>query len=202
MESIEIKEILHRLKNTVCGVRMVLDSHKEGITADNAVERIEQAKNRLDVISSIYDMLYDNNRFINKPDLSEYFNKTILLNLKSLNKDYLTKNIFIKDFKINLNLETTIMVGLIFNELFCNSLKYSLKTNFDVIKINVIPVNENEYKLIYSDNGKPFIKEDYKEGLGSRIIKNLLKDINGNMEIHNGSGWNIEINFVEKKYNK
>ncbi len=137
-------------------------------------------------------------------------------------KDYikdLTDSLFltykIKPYKIKLNkkidnvffnINTSIPCGLIINELVTNSLKHAFHYKDD-LNSNEIQIELHQLKnnlvWIVSDNGVGLPKNiDFTntQTLGLRLVNNLVKQLDGTIELDRSEGTKFKITFKELIY--
>ena len=105
------------------------------------------------------------------------------------------------DYQVNsqllfLNIDHAIAMALIANELISNSLKHAFP-NENTGMINVQLNQEGPYLIMrVSDNGVG-LPNDFNfrksENLGFKIVKNILEEINGEIELKNEDGVNVII---------
>jgi two-component sensor histidine kinase len=94
----------------------------------------------------------------------------------------------ILDLKVEyLNLNTTVPLGLLLNEIISNSFKYAFR-NMEmgeiVIRLNTL-VDSNSYVLIIGDNGIGYSGDPFKSSsttLGLELVKILTEQLNGSIE--------------------
>jgi two-component sensor histidine kinase len=106
---------------------------------------------------------------------------------------------------VEIGLDTAIPCGLIINELVTNSLKYA----FPHGKKGTVEVkfkeNGNYYTLIVSDDGIG-LSEDFNlekiDSLGLQLVKTLVGQLDGNLEIDERNGTTFTIKFEELLYKK
>jgi len=98
------------------------------------------------------------------------------------------------------DINTTVPLGLILNELVTNSIKYAFpegKSGEIKIEFNK---KDDEFILIVSDNGVGFPKNiDFREtdSLGLQLVNNLTSQINGKVELNVKNGTEFTIKFRE-----
>jgi two-component sensor histidine kinase len=102
------------------------------------------------------------------------------------------------DTNCTLSAESAIYCGLIINELLTNSFKHAFDENESgFIKIDFFK-NDNEYSLIYSDNGKGYDPNIKKESLGLILIETLTKkQLKAQLNINSTNGVKVEIRWKE-----
>ena len=97
-------------------------------------------------------------------------------------------NVDVEDIKLDIN--TSIPLGLILNELVTNSLKHAFPKDKNG-KIDIkFYITDNKYLLEVKDNGIGFPKDiDYKntDSLGLRLVTSLTEQIEGEIEFNNKS---------------
>ena len=102
------------------------------------------------------------------------------------------------DTNCTLSAESAIYCGLIINELLTNSFKHAFaKNELGFIKIDFFK-NDNEYSLIYSDNGKGYDSTIKKESLGLILIETLIrKQLKAKLDINSTNGVKVKIKWKE-----
>lgn len=84
----------------------------------------------------------------------------------------------------------------IIQELITNTLKHANAKSFE-LQLNLI---ENIFSVIFEDNGKGFVIENNKDGIGLTNIKNRIYQLNGCVQIdtepNRGTIFNIEIPII------
>jgi len=102
--------------------------------------------------------------------------------------------------KIFLNIDTAIPCGLIINELITNSLKHAFpEDNKGSIGIELYKRDE-DYELNVNDTGVGFSNDiDYEntESLGMQLVNNLVKQVDGTIELDSKNGTKFKIIFKE-----
>lgn len=110
-------------------------------------------------------------------------------------------NLNIEEFE--LNMETAIPLGLIINELLTNSIKFAYPEN-NKGTINIKIKRKNDIiKLIISDNGIGLPEEiDFTKThtLGLKLVKYLVRQIDGKIELDRDHGTKFTITFKELPY--
>lgn len=197
-----IKEIHHRVKNNL---QIIYSLHglQEIFIGENptVIKILNESKNRILSMAMIHEMLYQSK------DLSSINFSDYIKNLTAqITESYVSENVDIKleTEPISLNIETAIPLGLIMNELISNSFKYAFPNNQKgEIRISLTPEN-GEYKLIISDNGIGLPPDmDFKNtesSLGLTLVKLLIKQLEGHIELNKNQGTKYTIKFKELKY--
>jgi len=171
---------------------MILSLIKLQISRSVLVETKESLKvteNRIKAISNLYEILIFNNENLNI-DTADYLKK-IYLNI-SMN---FQKDINIKyDIQHNIELDSLIYVGLVFNELITNSFKYAFPTDEGKIFLTLKKEN-NKILLSIKDNGQGF-KERRKNSLGLTIVETLIEgQLLGELSIKSNNGTEVSMRW-------
>lgn len=189
-----LKEIHHRVKNNLQIVSSLL-SLQSNDAQDNVIQSIlHEGKERIMTMALLHKMLYQS-AHLNELNLLDYVEE-LVSNLKaSFGKDC----DFIFNIKsIVLDVDTTLSLGLIINELLTNSFKYGIVDKGE-ITITCIEKVQNHFELAISDKG-PGLPEGVtlKNGttLGLRLVGLLSRQLNGNCEYKYINGANFVINFT------
>ena len=104
--------------------------------------------------------------------------------------------------KVLLDIDTAIPCGLIINELVTNSLKHAFPNGSSGKIFIEFHKDNNKYKLVVGDNGKglPMDFDIQKtETLGLKLIKTLVKQIDGIFDLNRIGGTMITITFKSEK---
>jgi two-component sensor histidine kinase len=118
-----------------------------------------------------------------------------------IDNSLITLNIDVDDIMLDIN--TSIPLGLIVNELVTNSLKHAFPHG-ESGEINIKFHSQNDkYILEVKDDGIGFPKDiNYKktDSLGLRLLTSLTEQIEGEIEFNKTSGTSFKIIFKEEKF--
>lgn len=176
-KTILVKEIHHRVKNNLQIIISLLRLQMSEIRNSEAKNHFSEAINRVMVMSSIHQKLYQENNLTDF-DLEDYI-REIALELKNFFKedDDITISVDV-DYK-KIDIKTIVPVGLLLNELLSNSFKYA----FNTIEKGIIDIsiqNEGDYfKMMYSDNGIWKDQNKDESSFGLELIQILTEQLNG-----------------------
>lgn len=180
-KTILVKEIHHRVKNNLQIIISLLRLQMTEVKNLEAKEHFSEAINRVMVMSSIHQKLYQE-KDISKFNLEEY-----IVVLSSELKQFFTEE-FPIEFKFdidydNIDLKTVVPLGLILNELLSNSFKYAFTSSeTGIIEISIQDSSPG-FRMKYSDNGKWKKNPDEDSGFGLELIDILTEQLNGTKEI-------------------
>ncbi|AKB29308.1 hypothetical protein MSSIT_2589 [Methanosarcina siciliae T4/M] len=221
IESARKKEIHHRIKNNLQVISSLLDlqaekfKDREDIRDSEVLEAFRESQDRVISMALIHEELH-RNEGLDKLNFSQYI-KELADNLfltYSLGNDGTR---FYKDIEENIffDMDTSVPLGIIINELISNSLKYAFQgRNHGEIQVKLHRAedrkygieerNSTAYVLFVSDNGigvpKDLDIEDL-DSLGLQLVISLVEQLNGELELkrNNGTEFTIRFTVTEKK---
>ena len=189
-----IKEIHHRVKNNLQVINGLLLLQSREIKDEKVIESFKEAQNRVLSMALLHEKMYLTDDLQNI-DIKEHI--TFLVN------DLVKNNVIDKDITTNLKIEninigikTLVPLGLIINEVITNAVKYAF-TNQDkgIIMVHLEQVNNKTYKMLIGDNGNGTNTLKNSTGMGTLLIENFTKQLEGSISILNQPGTVYEIFF-------
>ena len=192
-KEILLRELNHRVKNNMQTIISLIRLQNDEIEDVKINMLLSTIQNRISAMSHLHELLYrkDTITFVNA---YEYFERIVNEIQQSFEYDIEVEY----DTNCTLNAESAIYCGLIINELLTNSFKHAFsekKSGF--IKIDFFK-DDNEYFLIYSDNGKGYDPDIKKESLGLVLIETLTKkQLKAQLDINSTNGVKVEIRWKE-----
>ena len=195
-----LKEVHHRVKNNMQIISSILNLQSSYTNDANILNLLRESQNRIKTMAYIHESLYQNKTFssINFNDyLAQLINNIVHSYSVSPDKIHLEVNCE----KTILNLDTSIPLGLIINELVTNSIKHAFPaSNKGKITINLRTQNKFVF-LTVEDNGvgiDPTITPENSGTLGLQLVYTLIDQINGKIEFENSmpQGTRINITFL------
>lgn len=204
-KEILFKEIHHRVKNNMQVVSSLLSLQIEKVENKTAKSILQDGRSRVDSIALIHKYLYENVD-INKIKIDQYL-ATLVEQIKFVlqNKDNINIKIDLDIEAVNFDLDTTIPIGLIINELVSNSYKYAFPNNEGTIKIKIKKQHLNKFDLLISDNGiglPPDYRTKRNESLGLELVEMLAEQIEASIDIDNIDGAHFKFSFFYPRYKK
>lgn len=199
-----IKEIHHRVKNNLMVISSLLNLQSQYIKDKEALDIFKESQNRAKSMALIHERLYRSTD-LKKIDFGEY--------IQTLANDLF--HTYIPDpsiVKLNMNVEnvmvdinTTVPLGLILNELVTNSMKHAFP-NGKSGEINIdFHKQGEEFVLIVGDTGVGLPDDiDFKntDTLGLQLVNNLVEQIDGVITLDTCHGTEFDIIFKEEEYKK
>ncbi len=200
-KDILMKEGHHRIKNNLIVLQSLLRLQMRDIKDEKAKEYFTDAQNRVKSIGMIHEMLH-RSEDLSRVKISEYIYKFV----KMLFNNYKVESQQIKlQFDVQemvLDVDTTVALGLIVNELVSNALKYAFTDGRQgELLISLKKTDELEYVLSVKDNGAGLPDDfdiDKTESLGLTIVNTLSGQLDGRLEILGNGGAEFRVTFPGK----
>jgi len=190
-----VQEMHHRIKNNLTTISSLLALQAMKLRDRNTKDHLLNAVMRVKSMGIIHNKLYRYDDLENI-DLRKYLRFLIdeIRNVFSINKEKIIFNINCDD--IILNIDTAIPCGLIINEIIINSIKHGFPDGAKGV-IDIIIKQEKEWYFInIADNGAGLpldFEKDKNSNLGMDIIWNLVKQLDGSVNIESDSGLKYSI---------
>ena len=194
-----LKEIHHRMKNNLMIISSLLNLQSRYIKDEESKTIFKEIQNRARSMALIHERLYQS-ADLKSIDFGDYISTQAndLYHTYVMDTNLIKLNIDVDDLRLDIN--TSIPLGLIVNELVTNSLKHGFPEGKSG-EIGIIFHKQDEnYILEIKDNGVGFSEDiDYNntDSLGLQLINNLTDQIDGEIEFNTSSGTSFKISFKE-----
>ena len=194
-KNVLLQEIHHRVKNNLAVVSGLLSLQSYQVDDSQLKTILNKSTNRILSIAKVHEMLYESKKFTNIP-FDAYIEELSEIILSSMNEE--NKEI---EFKTDISVEKLsinqgVPLGIIFNELITNSVKYGFKNAVgNKIRIVVKP-NGNNIEVSYSDNGVGIenFESASEKSLGFTLVKSLMEQIEA--EFNYDTDQHFQLNFT------
>ncbi|MBI5679893.1 MAG: PAS domain S-box protein [Methanobacterium sp.] len=194
-----LKEVHHRVKNNLAVISSLLNLQSDYIRDKEDLELFRESQTRAKTMALIHERLYQS-RDLKNIDFGEYMHTLIndLFNTYSVDPGLVKLNMSLENVMLDIN--TSIPLGLIVNELVSNSMKYAFPDGRKgIIKIN-FESGKDQYVLCVSDNGVGLPEGiDFKntDSLGLQLVNSLTNQIEGEIELDKSHGTEFKITFKD-----
>jgi len=193
LKTVMLKEIHHRVKNNLQIITSFLRLQSHHLNDSDSKEHFNEAISRIHAMSLIHEKLYKQD--LTKVNLEEYFvslGEVLTTNYRDQNIIVSIKVKIILDY---IDIETLIPIGLLFNELCLNSIKYAFEETKKGEITFVMNETENEFiTLEYKDNGK-WKKPSDSEAFGLEMVQILTEQLDGTFERNTKNGTEYLFSF-------
>jgi PAS domain S-box-containing protein len=197
-----IGEIHHRVKNNLLIITSLLSLQSSYVEDKKSQSLFEESENRTRSMAMIHEKLYQSGE-AKSIDFEEYIQSlgNELYNTYALNSNLIKLEMNLEKNLI-LDVDTAIPLGLIFNELFTNSLKHAFPDNREgTIKVGFHKKDEN-YQLTVEDDGIG-LPEDFSieesDTFGLQLVDALTQQIDAQVDVDSSQGTKYTITFQEEK---
>lgn len=195
-KNVLLQEIHHRVKNNLAVVSGLLSLQSYHIEDDQLKKVLNKSMNRILSIAKVHEMLYESEKFNHIP-FAGYIQELSEIILSSMNEE---NNVI--DFKMDISVEQLsinqgVPLGIIFNELITNSVKYGFIEKIgNEIRIVVRPKGD-KIEVIYFDNGIgiPDFKSSSEKSLGFTLIKSLMEQIEAEFRYETDNQFKLTFEF-------
>ena len=193
-KKIMLKEIHHRVKNNLQVINSLLRLQSKEIKDQEIVDKFKETQKRVITIAALHEKMYHSENLKNI-NLKEH--------IESIVKDLVTSYALDKKIEVKIDIEeitiglrTLVPLGLIINEIIVNSLKYAFNnSNEGVINLQIKQLDKRIFEMLIGDNGVGFKSYKNTSGFGSKLITIFTKQLNGVIELIEGSGTTYKIIF-------
>ncbi|MEJ2618197.1 MAG: sensor histidine kinase, partial [Ignavibacteriaceae bacterium] len=204
-KEILLKEIHHRIKNNLQIVSSLL-SLQAGYLSDNKLQEVfNESRNRIKALALIHEYLY-RSKELTKIDFAHYVNDLVHYLFLSYRVDTNKYKLEMTLEDIDFDIDTSINLGIIINELTSNSIKhaFNFKNNGQNIIRIVLVEKDDKVNLNISDNGMGLddkINFYNSDSLGFQLVQTLVDQLEGNLDIKNNNGleYRIVFNYLSTK---
>lgn len=178
-----LKEIHHRVKNNLQIIVSLLRLQMSKTKNEKFRTELETSMNRVSTMAAVHELMYRGEN-LDKLSIKAYFENLVdaLFNLYNVSNK-VKKNIKIDIPDAEFSLERSIPLGLILNEITCNSFKHALNDGGEFIL--ELSKTDDHFELLVGDNGPGMKEERSDDGLGLSLIEILCDQIDAQLEIQN-----------------
>lgn len=196
-KEILLKEIHHRVKNNLQIITGVLELQESLHASESTKQIVEEAQGRIKTMALIHEMLY-NSSDIEFIDFEKYVASLVNVIATGYSGSLHTIDTTFTVSGVKFNIDTTIPLGLILNELISNSYKHVFSKNKGN-QLHISIKNEQaDWVLTVYDNGPGFDATSVaSSSFGLRLVRMLVRQLKGSINIENVAGSKINITFKQ-----
>ena len=193
-----LKELKHRIKNNLAVVSSLIRLQSERSKDAFHRELFLDCNNRVESISSIYDLIYKTDN-IQDVDFEHYIS-AIIEKIKDYFKTqfgFIEVHYTLPNFQIDFDM--AIPIALIINEVVTNAYKHAfIKKDKGEIHITAT-IENNELIMTVYDDGIGFTQLPLNDSLGMSIVDGLVSQINGTYSYigEDGSTFKMRVSIAE-----
>ncbi len=188
-----LKEIHHRVKNNLQIVSSLLNVQSRFLKDEASKKAIQEGRTRVQSMALVHQKLYQNEDLA-KIAIPEYLGQLsqTLFDTYNISEEQIKLNTNIE--AIELDLDTTIYLGLMVNELISNALKYAFPESQEGIIEISLKKKDDLVELKVADNGVG-TSPGGDSGYGQRLIQTLSRGLQATVETLQNNGTTISVTF-------
>src|SRR5215207_1166326 len=178
-----LKELHHRLRNTLAVVMGTLRSQQRVLTEPVAREALESAINRIHAIVAVHEKLYHPDVVSGRVNAHDFIGG-ICFELSRQTDATITHDI---DTSISLRVDQSVPLAMVVNELVTNAMKHGRRNGEPArVHVDLQPV-DGSWALVVQDEGHGMPSEVWarpqKTSLGLRMLRALAAQLGGEITV-------------------
>lgn len=193
-----LAEVRHRIKNNLQTISSLMSMQARRLSQHEKA-LLQKNQNRIKTMGLVHQKLNENyeNSAI---ELSEYLQELVQNLINSYDFHHITYKHEVPVSFVPADL--AVHLGLIINELVCNSLKYAFESENYEPEIGLLLEKKapKQCTIKVWDNGPGFTKRNEKKCLGLKLVHMLVDEIDGKIEFDFRKGTLAVINFSMKPH--
>jgi PAS domain S-box-containing protein len=195
-----LKEIHHRVKNNLQVTSSMLKLQSAYINDPGARDMFAESQNRIRSMALVHEKLYQSSN-LSRIDFADYMASLARLLFRSFGVDRERISLALDSKQVFLSIETAVPCGLIVNELLSNCLKHAFPgQRRGEIVVGILEDGRGALILKVADNGvglPPDLDIEHAETLGLQLVKTLVDQLAGRLEVRRQGGTEISVHFCE-----
>ena len=197
-----LKEIHHRVKNNLQIISSMLSLQARAEPDAASRKALEECQRRVKVMARIHESLHQSNN-VTAVDARDYINAIAADTVDSSRINSQKVETLVEVDKINIDIDTAIVCGQIFSELYSNCIKHAFPDERSGnIKVTMRRAGKGKMELKVVDDGIG-LPEDFNlhksATLGMKLIGALTTQLNGEISIDGSCGTSVWITFEGKQ---
>ncbi len=190
-----LREVHHRVKNNLQVISSLL-AMQQSDGSPEIERRMQESQHRIRTIALIHEQLYRSEELANI-NLRSYLGVLVDHLLESYGATGSVKlTMEVED--LGLDLESSLSIGLIVNELVTNSLKYAYaQQGGGSLLVSLAQLEDGRARLVVADDGAGISDEPRKgpPSLGTSLVRTLARQLRGRVVVDGSNGTSTSIDF-------
>ncbi|WP_319578040.1 PAS domain S-box protein [uncultured Methanospirillum sp.] len=198
-KEILLKEIHHRVKNNMQVVSSLLFMQSRLSSDPQLKEILLESQNRVKSIALVHEELYQS-MDLDRIDYSRYLKKISRIIFDTYKVDPYRISLRLSEKSEFITISKAVPCSLIINELISNSLKHAFPDNRKGTIFIDFTLQDGMYHLLYGDDGVGMAESTLSQTpktLGLELIRGLVRQLSGSVQIDRNRGITYEIIFPE-----
>ncbi|MFS4417093.1 sensor histidine kinase [Maribacter sp. 2307ULW6-5] len=194
-----LKEIHHRVKNNLEIVSSLLSLQTAQMDDPNVLNAMAQSQHRVQSMGMIHQKLYMGKNLA-AVEMKDYFEGLLEYILHSFGKQERI-GVDLRMKELELDVDKAIPIGLIVNELVTNSMKYAFPNDRRGVIFLALERKADLLVLTVKDNGVGMAGTGTlpSTGFGTRLVRLLVRQLDGKLELRSDRGMAFHIKFQLSK---
>ena len=197
-----LREIHHRVKNNLQIISSMLSLQARAEPDAASRKALVECQRRVKVMARIHESLHQSNN-VTAVDARDYINAIVADTVDSSQINSQKVKTLVEVDKINIDIDTAIVCGQIFSELFSNCIKHAFPDDRSgSIKVTMRRDERGRMELKVVDDGIGLLEgfNIHKSAtLGMKLVGALTTQLNGEINIDSSCGTSVWITFKGKK---
>ena len=200
-KDIMLKEIHHRVKNNMQIIDSLLAMQASKADDVSNIQGLKKSRSRIRAMSLVHELLYETDNFTSI-NLGMYITALVqdIIAELEVQHDNISRSFDLDDIPVSI--DQAIPLGLIINELVTNTFKYAFSEGMTGnLTITLKQTEKKECLLVIKDDGSGLpgsFSYENVDTLGFMLVKNLVEQIEGVMDIDRNRGVSYYIRFQPK----
>lgn len=181
-----LREVHHRVKNNLQAVSSLIQLQP----LDN--DSKEEMRRRIAAMVAVHEQIYGSDQF-DRVELAPYAERLINDIATGYNHDV---DLDTRLEAVSIGRDQALPIGLIINELVSNAFKHAFaEKKKGRLEVSLVRDGEGA-RLVVKDNGPGYTASTRRrEGMGSRLIKGFVQQIDGSLELDTSNGTTATVTF-------
>lgn len=192
-----LKEVHHRIKNNMNTISSLLSLQAGTVKEKSAVLALQDAGNRIQSMSLLYDKLYRSNDY-NELSMKTYMSSLVDEVISNFPNSHMVK-VEMNFQEFVLDVKRLQSIGIMTNELLTNIMKYAFVEK-DCGTIMVSATRDDGRILVSIQDDGVGIPEsigfDKSTGFGLQLVQMLAQQLEGKIRMERGNGTKVELEFA------
>ena len=198
-------EVNHRVKNSLQLVSSILALEARS-ASENEKAKLLSAATRIQAVSAVHSSFYhgDDSKTV---EFSEHLKDFCAQLSESFGTAARGIDLKVTAERACISADRAVPLSLLINELVTNSLKHGLSgetSNGFTISVSLQPTGTGRLLLVIADDGRTDRADAEKteedalpiEGIGTRLISTVVRQIEADIRVNKDQGWRTEIEFT------
>ncbi|MBS7669732.1 sensor histidine kinase [Croceicoccus gelatinilyticus] len=197
-----LREIYHRVKNNLQRIDALLAFEKSRLPDGYAHHALDAMSARVRALATVHQMLLASNSF-SRISLSDYLGRLTDNIAQAHGLEESDVNLECRSATMVVDFEAANAIGLLVNELLINAIVHAFPIGVSgTIRVDCRELDEEWCRLTVADDGSTVSGFDPnrldKGGVGSRIVRALVKQLKGEISVTDDNGTTVTIDFPRK----